>query len=105
MTTLAVPVIAILVAMASPVAAKDLSRVPQAGDGIRTIRMAVVCEVGRVEFKRNAKRRETAVTYSMACAPPPRMLLRSKIIGNVFSEINQAWSCGSRPFRLGVCHG
>lgn len=97
--------LAVIAALASPVAAKDLSRVPQVGDGIRTIKMAVVCEVARVKFKRNAKRRETAVTYSMACAPPPRLLLRSRLIGNVFSEINQARSCGAKPFRMGVCYG
>lgn len=97
--------LAVMVAIASPVAAKDLSRVPQVGDGIRTIKLAVICEVSRVKFKRNAKRRETAVSYSMACAPPPRLLLRSRLIGNVFSEIKQARSCGARPFRIGVCHG
>lgn len=97
--------IAVIAALAAPVAAKDLSRVPQVGDGIRTIRLAVVCEVSRVKFKRNAERRETAVSYSMACAPPPRLLLRSRAIGNVFTEITQARSCGTRPFRMGVCHG
>jgi hypothetical protein len=97
--------LALIAALSLPVHAKDMSRVPQTGDGTRLIKIAVVCEVSRVKFKRDAKRNTTAVSYAMTCAPVPRLLMRSKLVTNVFSEINQPRTCGARAFRIGVCNG